>query len=316
VRAAKLVAALLPLAASAAGCGPPADPGLSRPRSVAVTPFEQRDVVVGGLRLRYVDEGPRDARALLLLPGHTSRIEDYDDLVPALAQRYRVLLPDLPGKGYSDKPVRRYTLAFYEETAAAFLDALGVARLDVVGGSLGANLALRLARRYPERFERVVGWAPGGAWEARPWLGRLVARAECCYPIFRAALRIQSGYWYSDRYAGREAALRDKFAHYDEVMGPGFVAMYVGMAADSISTSLFDVAPQIRQPVLLLVGDLDTGADVGTGIRRLERLLPDAELRVFPGAGHSLVAEVPELGAVILEFLERERQRAPSAGRR
>lgn len=296
MRAAKLLA-----------CGPPADSGLSRPRSVAATPFEQRDVTALGMRLRYVDEGPHDARVALVLPGHTSRIEDYDALVPALARRYRVLLPDLPGKGYSDKPVRRYSLAFYEETTAAFLDALGVARLDVIGGSLGANLALRLAHRYPGRFERVVGWAPGGAWRARPWLGRVIGLAERSYPIFRAALRIQSSYWYSDRYAGREAALRDKFAHYDEVMGPGFVAMYVGMAADSVSTSLFEIAPEIRQPTLLLVGDLDTGADVLRGIRRLQQLMPDAELRIFPNAGHSLVAEVPELGEVILEFLERAR---------
>jgi pimeloyl-ACP methyl ester carboxylesterase len=297
-----LVAPLL--AGALVACGPPPDRGLTRPVAVPATPYTQRDLIVAGVRLRYVDEGPRDAPVVLVLPGHTTRIEDYDDLVPAFVPHFRVLLPDLPGKGYSDKPVRRYDFAYYEETAAGFLDALGVSRADVVGGSLGANLALRLAHRYPERFRRVAGWAPGSAMPPHPWLAKVAEWAGGSYPVVRAALRIQSRYWYSDGFPGREEALREKFAHYDEVMGPGFAAMYSGMAADSLRTSLYDLAPEIDQPVLLLVGELDVAADIHSGVRRLGELLPNAEVHEIPGAGHSLLAEAPaELTSRIARFL-------------
>lgn len=275
------------------------------------THFAQRDVRVGGVRLRYVDVAPArgapaDALPVLILPGHTARLEDYDALVAPLARGRRVLLADLPGKGYSEKPVRHYDYAYYEESAAGFLDARGVPRVDLVGGSLGAALALRLAHRFPERVRRVVGWAPGSLAEPHPWLARAFRLAGRFPPFVRLALRIQSRFWFSEGYAGREAALREKFAYFDEVMGPGFAAMYVGMAADSIGTSLLPLAPAIEQPTLLLVGSLDEGGGVQQGLRRLVPRLPHGELRVVPDAGHSLASEaLGPLVAACEDFLDR-----------
>src|SRR5262245_1585391 len=90
----------------ATGCSPPQDPGWTRPQRVPATPYDQHDLRVGSLRLRYIDVGPTEAEGsvLVLIPGHTSRIEEYDGLVPVLARRHRVLVLDFPGSGYSDKP--------------------------------------------------------------------------------------------------------------------------------------------------------------------------------------------------------------------
>lgn len=292
-------------------CSLPADPGRTRPEAVPTTPFEQRDVVVSGLRLRYIDEGPTEASrdgapVLVLIPGHTSRIEEYDGLVPRLARSHRVLVLDFPGSGYSDKPDRDYTLRLYEDTLVGFLDALGVGRARLAGGSLGGNLVLRLGWRYPKRFPRLVPWAPGSAWEAKPWLAR-VMRALGGKLLFRPMVWIQSRYWYDASFSGREAALRNTFAYYEEVMGPGFVRMYWGMAQDQVARSLFPLAPEIRQPVLLLWGDRDHGANMGAGVARLHALLPSSELHVFPGAGHALATEVPDaLSREIETFLLQE----------
>ena len=277
----------------------PEDRSLSRPEAVAATVFEQRDIDVDGVRLRYVDQGPgKGSRPLLppvvILPGHTARIEDYDALVPMLSADRRLLLPDLPGKGYAGKPIRHYDFAYYEDSVIGFLDALGVGQVDLVGGSLGANLALRLAHREPTRVRRVVAWAPGSLTKPRPRLARAIRAAGRFPPAVRLALQIHSRFWFSPGYPGRDAALRDKFAHYREVMGPGFAAMYAGMAADSVGSSLLPLAPAIGQPTLLLVGSLDEGGGVQAGIRRLQRRLPRADLRVVDGAGHSLLAEALE----------------------
>ena len=286
---------------------------------VRTTPFPVREANVLGLRLRILDFGPtapdldRDAApALLLIPGHTSRIEEYDGLVPVLARRHRVVVLDYPGSGRSDKPDRPYSLALYEDVSLALLDALGIGRAHLAGGSLGGNLVLRLAHREPARFDRLAPWAPGSAWRANARIGAAM-RALRSRALFWPTVWIQSRFWYGKDWPGREAALADTFAYYREVMGPGFVRMYFEMAADQVERSLFDLAPAIRQPVWLGWGDRDHGANMGAGVARLAKLLPRCELRVFPGARHSLAAEIPgPLADAIDEFLGRPEAALPA----
>ncbi len=297
-----------------AGCAAPEDRDPFHPDRVPTTPFTQRHVRLAALddvRIRYIDEGPRRAPVALLIPGHTSRIEEYDGLVPTLAERHRVVVLDFPGSGYSEKPVREYDLAYYEDVAMALLDELGVERAHAVGGSLGGNLVLRLAHRFPDRFDRLAPWAPGSAWEAQPFLARAM-RAITSYAAFRPIVWIQSGYWYDESFAGRDDALANTFAYYDEVMGPGFVRMYFGMAADQVERSLFPLAPEIEHPVWLGWGDRDHGANMGEGVARLHELLPRSELRVYPGAGHALATEVPQqLAEDVAGFLTRPADELP-----
>ncbi|MCC7077956.1 MAG: alpha/beta hydrolase [Acidimicrobiia bacterium] len=282
----------------------------TRPRSVPASPYPQQDVQVLGNRIRFVDIGPTTPRPggeagdpLLVVPGHTARIEGFDTFLADLIPSHRVLVLDLPGSGYSDRPDRMYTLDFYEETILSFLDALDVSTATPVGGSLGGNLVLRLGHRARERFPRLVVWAPGSAWRARPWLGRLT-RTLGGRLTFWPSVLVQSRFWYSPDYPGRRAALDETFAYYREVMCPGFVRMYWGIAADQVATSLFDIAPAITQPVLLMWGDLDNGAGMREGVAHLRDLLPDCEFHVFEGARHSLETEIPtDLARVIEDFL-------------
>jgi len=267
--------------------------------------------------LRYIDVGPTEPSAnpevVVLIPGHTSRIEEYDGLVPTLSRRRRVLVLDFPGSGYSEKPERDYTLAFYEDTLTGFLDTLGVSRAHLAGGSLGGNLVLRLAQRFPERFQRLVPWAPGSAWTARPRVAA-VMHALTSQLLFWPIVRIQSRYWYSDDLPQKDMLLRTTFAYYHEVMCPGFVQMYFGMAADQVGRTLFDMAPSIQQPTLLAWGDRDNGANMGAGVARLHTLLPNNELLVIRNARHSLAAEAPALlAAAIEEFLDRPAAQLPNA---
>jgi pimeloyl-ACP methyl ester carboxylesterase len=84
--------------------------------------------------------------------------------------------------------------------------------------------------------------------------------------------------------------------------------MYFELVREQVQTSLFPIAPAIAQPTLVLWGDTDHALGMGEGVKRLVSLLPDARLRVVPGARHSLAAEVPELLAREVEgFLEGRR---------
>jgi pimeloyl-ACP methyl ester carboxylesterase len=88
--------------------------------------------------------------------------------------------------------------------------------------------------------------------------------------------------------------------------------MYFEMAADQVERTLFEIAPQIRQPVWLGWGDQDHGANMGAGVAKLAKLLPRCELRIFPGARHSLAAEAPEaLASAIGEFFDPPADQLP-----
>lgn len=301
------------LAIALLACSPPEDANPTRPVRVPATAFPQHDWIVDGLRLRAIDEGPRGAgvESVLVLPGHTARIEDYDAIVAPLAARRRVLLVDLPGKGYSDKPDRPYTFAFYEEIVLRLLDQLGVDRIHLAGGSLGGNLAIRLAARAPARVGRVVAWGPGSAWQARPCLAAAI-RALGSHALFWPAIRVHSRFWFRADDPDRERLLAEKRAYYEEVMGPGFLRMYYDMAAESVGSSLFDVAPRVIAPVLLVRGAHDDGGGMETGIEELAARLPRAERLEIPDARHALASEVPEvLAAAIVAFLDRREAELP-----
>jgi pimeloyl-ACP methyl ester carboxylesterase len=277
---------------------------------------------VGGLRLRYLDTGADagdDRLPVLVIPGHTARIEGFEAFLPALGSR-RTIVVDLPGSGESDKPLRRYDLRFYEDTLLRVLDRLEIDQAVPVGGSLGGNLVLRLGHRAPERFPLLALWAPGSAWTAKPALaavtdrlgtgrvgGRLLGRA-----LFWPVVRVQSRYWYHPDHPGKQQDLDDTFAYYRRVLSPGFVAMYWGMAADQLRRSLFPIAPEIGQPTLLMWGDQDDGAGMGAGVARLRTLLPDVRFHAFPGRRHSLETECPaELAAQVRTFVDDHDPGAP-----
>ena len=264
------------------------------------------------MRLRYLDvpaaPAARSPRSLVVIPGHTARIEGFMAMVPLLAAEHRVVVIDLPGSGESDKPDRRYSLHAYEDVVVGVIDALGAQRPVPVGGSLGGNLVLRLGHRFPDRFDRLVLWAPGGAWTARPRtaavLRALLGGTALGRALFWPSVAVQSRFWYDREFPGRQQALDETMAYYRRVMGPGFVRMYWDIALDQMGHSLFDIAGWIRQPTLLMWGDRDNGANMGAGVAKLERLLRAGELHVFPGARHSLETEIPELlAATILEHV-------------
>ncbi|HEY8038165.1 MAG TPA: alpha/beta hydrolase [Polyangiaceae bacterium] len=266
---------------------------------VRATRHEQRDAtVLGDLRLRYVDVRPAGSESgppLVLLHGIASRIEEYEELVERLHPRRRVIVMDLPGNGYSDKPARPYTLALLEDAVLGLLDHLVVDQADLAGGSLGGNLVLRLGHRAPGRFRRLVPWAPAGAWEPMRVLGALAGlwlRAGTTF--FWPVVWVQSRFWYHSAWQGRKAALLEAFEHYREIHGPSFVRMYFELAREQVMTSLFPIAPAIAQPTLVLWGDRDHALGMARGVKRLVSLLPDARLSVLPGARHSLASETPD----------------------
>jgi haloalkane dehalogenase len=122
-------------------------------------PFEPRYADVLGLRMHYVDEGPRAAPPVLMLHGEPSWSYLYRKMIPVVAAAgHRVIAPDLVGFGRSDKPSSRtdYTYQRHMDWVVAFLEALDLQAITLVCQDWGGLLGLRLAAEHEGRFARIV----------------------------------------------------------------------------------------------------------------------------------------------------------------
>ena len=122
-------------------------------------PFAPNYVEVDGLRIHYVDEGPREADPVLMLHGEPAWSYLYRKMIPIVAAAgHRVIAPDLIGFGRSDKLVRRedYTYQRHVDWMRGFIKALDLRGITVVGQDWGGFIGLRLAAEEEERFARIV----------------------------------------------------------------------------------------------------------------------------------------------------------------
>src|ERR1700720_4795963 len=129
-----------------------------------------------GVSVFYREAGVADAPVVLLLHGFPASSFQYRDLIPRLADRYRVIAPDLPGFGFTEVPEQRaykYTFDALAGTILAFADALHLKRYALYVFDYGAPTGFRLAMARPERVTAIVsqngnayeeglsnGWAP------------------------------------------------------------------------------------------------------------------------------------------------------------
>jgi haloalkane dehalogenase len=123
-------------------------------------PFQPHYAEVAGLRVHYLDEGPREGPVMLLLHGEPSWSYLYRHMIPPLAAAgYRVIAPDLVGFGKSDKPTRRedYSYAAHVEWLRALLfERLALADITLFAQDWGGLIGLRLVGEHPERFARLA----------------------------------------------------------------------------------------------------------------------------------------------------------------
>jgi len=162
-RVLRTTASLLLLATAFAAPGLALAGDAASPPSVTTVSHEHavhhRKLNVDGVEIFYREAGPRDAPVLLLLHGFPTSSQMYRDLMPRLADRYRVIAPDYPGFGQSVAPAPdkfEYTFDHYAELMDRFAQQLGLRRYALYLMDYGAPVGFRLATRHPERVTALV----------------------------------------------------------------------------------------------------------------------------------------------------------------
>lgn len=118
-----------------------------------------RTAKVHDLDIFYREAGPKDAPAVLLLHGSPTSSQMFRNLIPALADRYRVLAPDYPGFGHSSMPPRdKFSYTFDNLTGVVdeLTELLGLSKYTLYVQDYGAPVGYRLASRHPERITAIV----------------------------------------------------------------------------------------------------------------------------------------------------------------
>ncbi len=263
-------------------------------------------------RLAYIDEGPRDADALLFLHGWASTHEQWLAPVVRLSKRWRCIAVDLPSYGRSEVPVTDYTLEFFARSALQLMDSLGVKRVIPVGSSMGGMVSMEFALRWPERVAALVLVDSGGMWRPRKFAARR-ARSDVAFALYKGLEPIIGRSMMKrafhdhregiDEMKARAAALRNDPKERARRRTRFNSMMHV------IATSYRERATEIRAPTLVVWGRQDKLVPLALG-ERLAQTIPGARLEVIEGCGHLPSVEKPEeFGRVVEGFLEAQHSR-------
>jgi haloalkane dehalogenase len=273
---------------------------------------------VGGLRVHYVDEGPRDAPPVLLLHGEPSWSYLYRKMIPILvAAGHRAVAPDLIGFGRSDKPARRedYTYQRHVDWMRAVLEGLELRAVTFVGQDWGGLIGLRLVAEQPDRFARVVAantFLPTGdrplgpaflAWqkfsqETPDFHVGAIVRGGCVTELAAEVIAAYDAPFPDDRYkaGARQFPLLVPNSPDDPAARPNRAA--------------WEVLRRWRKPFLTAFSDGDPvtrGAD-----RLLQEAIPGAAGQphtTIVGGGHFLQEDRgEELARVVIDFMARTRE--------
>lgn len=118
-----------------------------------------KTVKVGDLDIFYREAGPADAPAILLLHGFPTSSQMFRNLIPVLADKYRVIAPDYPGYGHSSMPAHdkfAYTFDNLAQVVDAFTEQVGLTKYALYVQDYGAPMGYRLAAKHPDRITAIV----------------------------------------------------------------------------------------------------------------------------------------------------------------
>jgi pyruvate dehydrogenase E2 component (dihydrolipoamide acetyltransferase) len=274
--------------------------------------FRPHFAEIRGTPLRWFEAG--EGEPLLLVHGLGGAAANWTVLAPKLAERRRVVVPDLPGHGASGRPPPGASLTWYADVLVGLLEEIDAAPAGLVGHSMGGVVCLRLAANRPDAVAALALVESAGiaslTRRAAIFLGvsaalrpaRKVARARRRIAGHAALRRLVFGYW---------------GAHDPAALSAEGVLGWLESARDHADTATAGRAllrddprydlDRISCPTLVVWGARDRLISVEDGFQFARRLR--APIRVVPGAGHLLIGERPdECAAILGDWLDGIRQ--------
>lgn len=293
------------------------------PTATAASPIVVRHdfADIDGHRVFYREAGPADAPAILLLHGFPTSSHLFSALIPKLAQRYRVIAPDIPGYGLTEVKAGApfgYTFDELTQVIARFAEVRQLKRYALYVFDIGAPIGWRLAVAHPEQITAIVsqngnayeeGLSPGWAPMRKYWADPSPANRE---PL-RGLFKLETTKWQylegvkpPERVAPEHYLLDQSFLD-----RPGQEDIQLAVLLDYRSNlkqypALHDYFRR-HQPPLLAIWGANDPFFLPAGAKAFQKDLPRAEIHLIEGAGHfALVSHGDEVARRMLDFLDRQ----------
>lgn len=280
-------------------------------------PIERKRISVDGVGITYYCAGDGDESIVLLHgAGVDSAMLSWSEVIPLLSDRYRIIAPDLPGYGASERISGEYTLAFYTDIVKGFIEGLGCKTTALVGLSLGGGICLNTALKYPDLVKVLVPVDAWGLFDRLPWHrltswyvhsrynDRLYAWTGKYPSIIKWSLKHNL---FGDGSKVSDALVAEtQKAMLEPGAGKPFISFQRSEITPSgLATDLFGRLQEIKQPTLLVHGTLDKAVPV-KGAVIASRRIPDCELYLMEGCRHWPQKERPEeFATAVHSYLHR-----------
>lgn len=254
------------------------------------------EVMIGDLEVHYLEQGT--GQPLLLLHGGTATSKAWGEVLPQLAERYRVLALDTRGHGRTSNPSQTMSYAQFADDVAGFIDALGLSQPLIVGYSDGGQTALEFGLRHPGKAAAlVIGGAISQPTET--YIQGLHSVGLTPGPVDFARMAEGFGPYFDH--------IKVMHTHH---YGPDYWQSFMTQISElwfSMPDRSEAQLASISTPALVIMGDRDHvgGAD---DAYRLYRHLGAGEMCIIPDAGHDAVNR-PLFWDAVLDFLARHDER-------
>jgi len=262
-----------------------------------------KSVVAAGLKTNYMEAG--QGEPVILIHGSGPGVTAYANWrfsIPVLAQKYRVLAPDIAGFGYTErKPDTNYKLDFWVQHLTEFMDAVGVKRARFVGNSFGGGLTVALAARHPDRVERLVLMGAAGVeFEMTPGL-----EAVWGYdPSLENMRKIVKTFAYDTGFITEDLIK----SRYEASVRPGYHESYAKIFdaprqrhIKALATPEADIR-KITQPALVIHGRDDRIVPLSNSLK-LHSLIQKSDLHVFGECGHwTQIEKKDQFAKLVMDF--------------
>ena len=284
-----------------------------------MTATMNKRVDVDGLEVFYREAGRPDAPVLLLLHGFPSSSHMFRDLIPKLADEYRLVAPDLPGFGQSAMPAREafeYTFDNLARVITRFTEVIGLERFAVYVFDYGAPVGLRLATSHPERVTAIIsqngnayeeglseGWNPIQAYWREPtqahrdalrqFLSPQTTQWQYTHGVTDTTRVSPDGYTLDNHYLARP--------HADEIQ----LDLMLDYASNVALYPTFQAYFRKHQPPLLAAWGSNDPFFLPAGAEAFKRDNAKAEVRFFDTGHFALETHGDEIASAIRAFLAK-----------
>ena len=242
---------------------------------------------------------PRSTRILVLLHGIGASAERWLPVFSGLSKKYEVIIPDIIGFGYSDKPTVEYTMEFFLEFLERFMNALYIKQASFIGSSFGGFLATEFTIKFPSRVNKLVLVSPAGTMRTSTQILDEYIMAAL-YPTYENVSKAFLHMTYNSKTVP-ESTVRD-FINRMRLPNAKYAFMSTLLGIRD-SPNLVGRLSKINVPTLCVWGEHDQMVPFQYSAAYGD--IPGCTTKVMKGCGHTPPIENPEeFTKIVLDFLQ------------